>query len=316
MMEVQVSTNAEGTGDSQLWGGYAESIIKDPEFYDALELHGVRNILEDEYAAAGKGYNATTEGTQCEVDDENPQFFSIYAHMYDGGVECIGDFETYHAAAAYGMEIATEYGWPLYTYSATNGKEETRNDESAIVQWTHFGMSTASFRELVGPNNVRDGVMKNWSLLTSEAKEAIKAKRIEVVAEGLKLAHEADQKDAVRSVEAAKVPALGVFDLTPESVKTPEGAAKVDAALKAWEETHANVANEAGAFILRHEDAIAKALSGEGYDSECVEDLKEVCELIRDRENKQEAFLRALAATAPAPQNWGFLMPSVDRREL
>jgi hypothetical protein len=225
------------------WGGYAESIIKDADFYDALELHGVRDTLQDEYAAEGKAYNATTEGTQCEVDDENPQFFSVYAHLKEGGVECIGDFETYHAAAAYGMEIATKYGWPLYTYSATNGKEETRNDERTVVQWTYFGMSTASLRELVGPNNVRDGVLKNWSQLTSEAKAAIKAKRIEIITEGLKLAHEFDQKDAAtRIVEPAQTPAVGVFDITPQGLRTqehnykhPDLPARLAEAVELWE---------------------------------------------------------------------------------
>lgn len=84
---------------------YADSIIGERSSdYNAIELHGVRNLNSE---------NAP-EGTNCEVDDENPEFYSVYAHHIEDGIECIGDFGEYGLAAAYADEVSTKYGWPVY----------------------------------------------------------------------------------------------------------------------------------------------------------------------------------------------------------
>jgi hypothetical protein len=83
------------------FGGYAESIIKNPADYDALEVHGVTSETD-------------RDGTiHCEVDDENPEFYSVYAHRAQGGVECIGDFATQQDANKYADETASRYNWPV-----------------------------------------------------------------------------------------------------------------------------------------------------------------------------------------------------------
>lgn len=86
--------------------GYAETIIDDPALYDAVEIHGVRNI------------NAPGDnGTRFEVDNENPEHFSVYAHLVEGGAECVGDFGTHELASAYAIQIAKTYQYPIYNYT-------------------------------------------------------------------------------------------------------------------------------------------------------------------------------------------------------
>ena len=74
--------------------------------YDALEVHGVRDVATD-----GSG------GTQCEVDDEHPQFYSVYLHRKEGGVECVGDFSAEADANTFATELHQKYGYPV-TYGA------------------------------------------------------------------------------------------------------------------------------------------------------------------------------------------------------
>lgn len=81
---------------------YAESIIGDrADDYDALEIHGVRDLNEP----------GDVNGTCCEVDDENPQFYATYAHLKMGGIICVGDFGTNLLAEQYARELAEKYGW-------------------------------------------------------------------------------------------------------------------------------------------------------------------------------------------------------------
>lgn len=91
--------------------GYADSIIgEQPDRFDAFEIHGVR----DQHAPG------EPLGTCCEIDDENPQFFSVYVHLKpsatSGGVECVGDFETHLLAERYAKELGDKYGWPVHDY--------------------------------------------------------------------------------------------------------------------------------------------------------------------------------------------------------
>ncbi len=85
---------------------YATSIIKNPSDYDALEIAGVRDISEPD-----------RDGTECVTDNENPEFYSVYARLRDGQEEfnCIGDFSELSDAEAYAEEVVTTYGvdWPI-----------------------------------------------------------------------------------------------------------------------------------------------------------------------------------------------------------
>ena len=90
------------------FGGYAETIIPHPADFDALEVQGVRDMA---------GAQGITDGTCCEVDNENPEFFSVYAHLVEGGVECIGDFTLLVDAQSYAGVIASQYGWNVVDYT-------------------------------------------------------------------------------------------------------------------------------------------------------------------------------------------------------
>lgn len=82
---------------------YADSVIGCfAQQYDAIEVYGVRNF------AAG-----TDKGTCYEIDNLTPTSFSVYVHLKEGGVDCVGDFSNYDDAVSYGAELRNEYGWPV-----------------------------------------------------------------------------------------------------------------------------------------------------------------------------------------------------------
>jgi hypothetical protein len=127
---------------------YADSIIGDRHAeYDGLEVHGVRNLGDsipwfrndyecpcgnhwsDEWSASCNDKCAECNkeiepsrsedltSTECEVDDANPEFFSVYVHVKTGGVECVGDFATHELATQYAAELAEKYVWPIRDFA-------------------------------------------------------------------------------------------------------------------------------------------------------------------------------------------------------
>jgi hypothetical protein len=93
--------------NTAIFDRYAPAIIGDrPEMFNALEVQGVRDLaLPDD------------EGTCIEVDNQNPQFFAVYARYIEGGCDCVGDFSDPADALAYGDELAQKYGWPVYNFT-------------------------------------------------------------------------------------------------------------------------------------------------------------------------------------------------------
>lgn len=82
---------------------YADSVIGCfAGHYDAVEVHGVRNFA-----------SGTDNGTCYEIDNLTPTSFSVYVHLKDGGLDCVGDFGKYDDAVQYGAEVSAEYGWPV-----------------------------------------------------------------------------------------------------------------------------------------------------------------------------------------------------------
>jgi hypothetical protein len=86
---------------------YAESVEGDFYKYDALEIHGVRVLHK----------SINPKGSICEIDDENPQYFSVYVHACRGGVECVGDFSKYELAKQYAEELSQKYQWEISDFS-------------------------------------------------------------------------------------------------------------------------------------------------------------------------------------------------------
>ena len=87
---------------------YAERIIGDRHAeYDAIEIQGVRDL----------NLPGDPQGTCCEVNNDRPQFYSVYVHWTEGGVECVGDMETLALAKEYADELSAQYRWPIYNYT-------------------------------------------------------------------------------------------------------------------------------------------------------------------------------------------------------
>lgn len=86
---------------------YADAIMRGHEhLYDALEVQGVRDLLAGTSASE----------TQYEVDNVDPQSFSVYAHIKDGGADAVGDFSTYQLAAGYARELSVQYALRIFDY--------------------------------------------------------------------------------------------------------------------------------------------------------------------------------------------------------
>lgn len=84
---------------------YAGSIIAGHEDqYDALEIHGVRNRYAEN----------DPRGTNFEIDEANPEMYSVYAHLKEGGVDAVGDFGRYERAKQYASRLSADYAWPIH----------------------------------------------------------------------------------------------------------------------------------------------------------------------------------------------------------
>lgn len=104
---------------SEVNSKYADSIIAgNPSNYDAIEVHGVRNINDPD----------DPDGTHYEVDDENTELYSVYLHCIGGGIECVGDFSSNALAEEYASELSVLYSWKVLHFPLFVIGEE---DESA-----------------------------------------------------------------------------------------------------------------------------------------------------------------------------------------
>jgi len=92
---------------SAIYDRFANDVIKQRSIaYDGLEIHGVRDV-----EPPGESNERVVE-----VDNDNPQYFSVYVHLKNGGVDCVGDFGIYHFANGYASELAQQYGWTVADY--------------------------------------------------------------------------------------------------------------------------------------------------------------------------------------------------------
>jgi len=92
---------------SEVNSRYADSIIAgNPSAFDAIEVHGVRNINDADHP----------DGTHYEVDDENPELYSVYLHCVGSGIECVGDFSKHLMAMNYAEELSDLYPWRISNY--------------------------------------------------------------------------------------------------------------------------------------------------------------------------------------------------------
>ena len=81
---------------------FAQEVIQNqPSRFDAVEIHGVDDL--------GEGIVEVTES-------EAPDFWSVYLHQKEGGLECVGDHSNLSDARQYAMALSARYNWPV-TYS-------------------------------------------------------------------------------------------------------------------------------------------------------------------------------------------------------
>jgi hypothetical protein len=97
------------------FGGYAPEVIAgNPERFEGVELEGVREA----------------DG-HCEVDNETPEFFSVYLRLKrdgdDVGACCVGDFETHGEATAYAENLARQYGCQIRDKALSCSDPQTRS---------------------------------------------------------------------------------------------------------------------------------------------------------------------------------------------
>jgi hypothetical protein len=126
-------------------GGYAEKVIGGQQAqYVALEVCGVQEVenenkwfmnhyrcscgaqWHDEWSASCNDRCPTCNkeiepydsedrtAVICTVDNEKPDFYSVYARHKDGTACCVGDFHFYPDAVLYASGLAQLYNWPIY----------------------------------------------------------------------------------------------------------------------------------------------------------------------------------------------------------
>ncbi len=94
------------------WGLYPN------ETYDGLLnlcVHGVR----DEWAN-----DPNADGTNCVIDDKDPQFFSLYGLRVELEYECLGDFATREEALNAANTVSKAHNIPV-TCAMTFRKEDS-----------------------------------------------------------------------------------------------------------------------------------------------------------------------------------------------
>lgn len=82
------------------------SLPEDLSTFDAIEIQGVR-----EHTEHGEDHS------YIEPDPENPQFYSVYLHCTEGGVDCIGDLGTYALALSWAMELSAIHSWQINDFT-------------------------------------------------------------------------------------------------------------------------------------------------------------------------------------------------------
>lgn len=131
---------------------YADSVIgeRSAEF-EGLDLHGVRQLES----------TSPTEQHTVQVDDINPQFYSVYARMKSGEVHCIGDFSLYADAKDYAEDIGRHYQWPLRDFCC----------EMSFIERYCLGLATSMF--ISGDNGFEGTWFERYQFLAKSVEDDI-----------------------------------------------------------------------------------------------------------------------------------------------
>ena len=78
----------------------------DLSVFDAIEIQGVREHTEH-----------GNDHAYAEPAPDNPQFYSVYLHCMEGGVQCIGDLGTYALALSWANELSVKHDWQINDFT-------------------------------------------------------------------------------------------------------------------------------------------------------------------------------------------------------
>lgn len=124
-LAIVLNGSAQGIGQER----YAETVIDDPNRFDAIEVHDMCELAGQDgeiYSESGCGQFP-------------PDSYSVFAHLTEGGVDCCGDFTRREDALNYGKELAESHGWDLYDFTESTSQNETTKDRQRAL----IGMAKA-----------------------------------------------------------------------------------------------------------------------------------------------------------------------------
>lgn len=82
---------------------YADDVIDgNPGNFDAVEVQGVSTVDGDP--------------DTVEVDNEAPEFFTVYLHIVEGGVVAVADVATHAMALRFAEQLAAIHDWSVYDF--------------------------------------------------------------------------------------------------------------------------------------------------------------------------------------------------------
>jgi len=120
--------------DDEYFDQYTSILESKPELYVSIEIHGVKGEFDLE-----------ANETICEVDDDNPQFFSAYTRDLNNEAYCIADagMSKLEDLRTLAKNLATRHNWecqdftfdkPYWTCDQCSAKVTTLFDEAYCAQ--------------------------------------------------------------------------------------------------------------------------------------------------------------------------------------
>lgn len=76
--------------------------------FDGLEIHPVRDINRDRELTEADSIDRETRCEPCEI--EKAEFWSVYGHCKEGGIECLDDFSSPLEARTFANKLLV--AWP------------------------------------------------------------------------------------------------------------------------------------------------------------------------------------------------------------
>ena len=120
--------------DDEYFDQYTSLLESKPELYVSIEIHGVKGEFDPE-----------ANETICEVDDDNPQFFSAYTRDLNNEAYCIADagMSKLEDLRTLTKNLAARHNWeyqdftfdkPYWTCDPCRAKVTTLFDEAYCAQ--------------------------------------------------------------------------------------------------------------------------------------------------------------------------------------